>query len=326
MEPAPREYRIAHHEPVRDFRLDNEKKEISFSAYGETWRFSVWLSDLKEKNEHHFYARFVDQKRSDKLSGFTVAPGHIVGQIVLPNDTLWLEARDPNQAHELFVYRQSQLSSPVELLPNLNSLQVPGIDQAAKRETEERISAYVIRVYYDQDWIVGPWGAWAAMVGLIHDVNVAYANAGLHGFNVEGNYGGGVYNPYGDTYAMLQMIGNVANSQPGYNLYAYMVGRNLGGIAWVGTACNPGYGWYYRTSVNGMVNWSRLFTVKTLAHETGHNRGANHDFVNQCSSNNQPGCQCSIMSYCFPQAGYHYPEANLYSGTSLNEMVRAGCY
>lgn len=71
-------------------------------------------------------------------------------------------------------------------------------------------------------------------------------------------------------------------------------------------------------------SWSRLWTVKTIAHELGHNRGAQHDFVKQCNPGQSTNCQCSVMSYCFPTAQTYGGAVNYFSATSKNQ-IKATC-
>jgi len=68
-----------------------------------------------------------------------------------------------------------------------------------------------------------------------------------------------------------------------------------------------------------------LWTVKTIAHELGHNRGAVHDFTNMCTSSVQTNCQCSVMSYCFPSVATPGGAVNYFSQSSISTMQAAGC-
>jgi hypothetical protein len=267
-----------------------------------------------------------NDKEDTKWSSFTIMPDHVTGMIVLQNDTLWLEAKDSNKPEELFIHRQSEMSVHPDLIPRIISRAVPEhvAREAERSQIEERISSYRLKLFFDQNWATGPWNTIAKTTGLVNDVNTLLRNAGLGIFNlnqawVRKNNGFG----NGQLEAMLNAIGAVAPA--GFTNTAWLVGRNIGGIAWVGTSCNANYASRYKTAVCGMTSWSRLFTVKTLAHELGHNRGANHDFVNQCSDNNTPDCQCSVMSYCFPEEGYPGGAVNSFSQTSINEMHGAGC-
>jgi len=241
------------------------------------------------------------------------------------------------------MYKESSVVIDETLIPALqNPLHTEDDHQVeeAKRETEgstnqrRTLSAYKVAVYVDQKWTTAannPWSSQADTIGLFNDVNAVYKAAGLGQFTV--TYQKQVTNTFSSINDMLNYLSNTLSTtlstfkDTTYTSQAWLVGSNVGGLAYVGTSCNPSGNMNRKTGVMGLANFSRLYTVKTIAHELGHNRGASHDFTNQCSGTTTTGCQCSLMSYCFPTSTNNPGGAkNALSTTSINEMKTAGCH
>jgi len=216
-----------------------------------------------------------------------------------------------------------------------------GDDAAADATAERRnaqpraISTYKVGIFFDQKWASAsnnPWSSQANTLGLFNDVNAIYKAAGLGQFKAV--YGKQVTNSKTTLNDMLNYFANTASQNIGmikdtsYTNYIWLIGQNVGGLAYVGTTCSGSRtAQKQKTAVAGLVNYSRLFTVKTIAHELGHNRGAVHEFDNACTSTVKTGCQCSVMSYCFPTASNNPRGAvNFFSDSSISKMKATGCY
>jgi len=321
---------IAAYEPVSSFQVSENRDGVSFIAYGVQWEFDIWLSDVVENNANHFYGRL--RGGTQLLSSFTLAPNYVTGMIVLTNETLWLEA-PPNSGnpYQLFIHK----SSDVNIIPGKEQELrcgeanippgTPEQEQQAKRSIAER-GYKIVALLVDQFWLspaYNPWYTIDATYGLMNDVNVVYANVGLFGQGYQvlaylPNY----WTTADQTYTMLTYASNWQQYYipAAWNIVTYLVGNNVGGIAWMGGGCGR-YGPYYRTSVAGVVPYSRLWTVKNIAHEIGHTRGANHDFGAQCGQYQSGGCQCSVMSYCFPNAYTAGGPVNYFSWISTYEIA-----
>jgi len=328
--------RVAHYEPVIGFSLNAAKDYVSFNAYGKKWEFTLSSSDLTDNeadNEGHYFGRQLNVDTS-YLSSFTIVGDFVSAMIESGNDTFWLEARDPTKPTELFIHR----TSDVWFHPSVRNIncQHPGhqsrnpADKAEEGHLDAR-STYKCTMYTDQYWLSPAnnpsWYTSAGTLALLNDVNVVYVNSGLGGWSF--SVGGKVGNQYtqeSQKNAMLTYFSNLAQSR-GYTSSGrsahWLVGHNVGGLAWLGSTCNA-YGAYYKTGVSGLAYWSRLYTVKTIAHELGHNRGANHDFNSQCGANQATGCQCSIMSYCFPTASTYGGARNYWTSKSIKE-IKGSC-
>jgi hypothetical protein len=209
-----------------------------------------------------------------------------------------------------------------------------GSDVEDSEEHRKRaISSYKVAVYYDQKWAssTNPWRSQANTLAILNDVNAIYRAAGLGQFTVV--YKSQVSNSKTKLNDMLSYFSDTASrtlssfKESGFTNHLWLVGSNVGGLAYVGTSCKSTQPANRKTAVAGLVSYSRLWTVKTIAHELGHNRGANHQFTNACTSTLKSNCQCSVMSYCFPAAGNNPAGAvNAFSSTSINQMKAAGCY
>lgn len=204
--------------------------------------------------------------------------------------------------------------------------------RAAKRW---RVTTYKVAVFFDQKWALAsnnPWSSQADTMGLFNDVNAIYKAAGLATFTFK--YMKQISNSKTTLNDMLNYFSDTASksisaiTDTTYTNYLWLIGANVGGLAFVGTTCKGTSSAQNRkTAVAGLVNFSRLWTVKTIAHELGHNRGANHQFDNACTSTVKTNCQCSVMSYCFPAASNNPAGAvNQFSSFTINEMKTAGCY
>ena len=205
------------------------------------------------------------------------------------------------------------------------------VDSEAHRKRS--ISTYKVAVYYDQKWAstANPWRSQADTIALLNDVNAIYRAAGLGQFSIV--YRSQVSNSKTTLNDMLSYFSNTASTtlssfkDSTFTSHLWLVGSNVGGLAYVGTSCKSTTAATRKTAVAGLVSYSRLWTVKTIAHELGHNRGANHQFTNACTSTLKTNCQCSVMSYCFPAAGNNPSGAiNAFSSFRINEMKTAGCY
>jgi len=202
----------------------------------------------------------------------------------------------------------------------------------ATSTTTPQVTAYKVAVFVDQMWAAtsNPWRSMTDTVGLFNDVNAIYKAAGLKEWTVV--YQKQVNNAHTTLTDMLTDFSNTQSTSlsafkdTSFTTYAWLVGTNVGGLTYVGTACKASNAQNRKTSVCGLANYSRLFTVKTIAHELGHNRGAPHDFTNQCASGVKTNCQCSVMSYCFPTATNNPLGAkNVFSTNSINSIKSAGC-
>jgi len=311
---------VAHYEPVEKFTVSEDRDQLSFYAYNHKWTFQIWLTDVRSENKYHFFGRLAGPHKS--IASFTLLPNYITGLIVFNNETFWLEAKDPATPLDLFLYK----SSDITFDPAFAQLKCGHSGHTPVHQNHGHnkrvITSYA--VFEDQYWVSNgynpSWYTADGTYGLLNDVNVLYAASGLSTFNfaIEG-----VRSNSWITFDTLSyMLNDLAtfwsgNAHDGKNAL-WLVGNNVGGLAYLGTGCssNP----FYKTAVAGLSNWSRLWTVKTIAHELGHNRGANHDFNNQCGQGQGSGCQCSVMSYCFPDASTAGGAVNYFSQTSINEI------
>jgi len=318
--------------------MSEMKDHISFTAYGKDWLFTVWNSDVSdepEDAENHFHGRL---DGVESTASFTVAPNFISGMIIVHNDTFWIEALNPEKPLELFMYR----TSDVWFHPSIATLHCAHTDDAhneiaenmnpmSEQEKRAVITTYILA---DQYWVSSKsnpnFYTRDGTLSLLNDVNAVYASAGLKGFSFTvkafGKYT--LKNSWTTQGALQNMLNyfttySLTRFSPNYNTVAWLVGNNVGGLAWLSSACGA-YGDRYRTAVAGLAYWSRLYTVKTIAHELGHNRGASHDFAKQCASNQASGCQCSVMSYCFPSSSTYGGAVNYFSSTSVGQ-IKATC-
>jgi len=322
--------RVAHYEPVLDFVVNPERDHLTFKAYGETWGFSIWVSDVTpDENLHDDHFHGTKDGVTNSLASFTLLPDYITGMIIMGNETYWLEAKDPSAPLTLFIYK----SSDVWFHPSVSRLNCAHAGHAIAHDDAPRLetrSTHGCTVFTDQFWRSAAhnpsWSAWSATLGLLNDVNAVYSSAGLGAWSFTN--GGKRDNKWSTQNALNNMLNDfsafAANKLgSGFETASWLVGLNIGGLAWVGTACKRA-GPSYRTGVMGLANWSRLWTVKTISHELGHNRGAQHDFVKQCAAGQSSGCQCSVMSYCFPSAQTAGGAVNYFSSTSKSQ-IKATC-
>jgi hypothetical protein len=340
--------RISHIEVIRDWQVTNNV--VSFTAYHRTWRIDIWLTDVVENNENYYHGR-VQGDEGNTFASFTLFPNsQVSGMIMTHNETYLIESKPHPRGSgtDITIYKESNvLLDPHDELPGCQgAIGLPhahGRDADSEQASEEHaergdqmirtITSYKVAVYVDQHWLTAsnnPWASQANTVGLFNDVNLVYSAAGLHGFTFK--YIGQLSNPgYTTTSDMLPWFSGRSSTLASFRDTTYtnqlwLVGLNVGGLAYVGPSCNPSTPESSKTAVVGLVNYSRLYTVKTIAHELGHNRGSQHDFTNQCSSTLTTNCQCSVMSYCFPTASTPGGAVNRFSSTSINQMKTAGCY
>jgi len=345
-------------ERVYDFTIAESKDSVSWTAFGREWTVRLALSDVVEDNMDYFHGTLDGDVNA--IVSFALLPGvGLSGMIATQSSTWWVSAQPvPEHGFSMdedklgvFMIREAvsdldssvlpALSDPIhieedEVNDNTVTEEVEAEEEAAVDSEAHRkrsISSYKVAVYYDQKWAssTNPWKSQADTTALFNDVNAIYKAAGLGQFTVV--YKSQVSNSKTTLNDMLSYFSNTASTtlssfkDTSFTSHIWLVGTNVGGLAYVGTSCKSTTAQNRKTAVAGLVSYSRLWTVKTIAHELGHNRGANHQFTSACSSTVKTNCQCSVMSYCFPAAGNNPSGAiNAFSSFSINEMKTAGCY
>jgi hypothetical protein len=264
-----------------------------------------------------------------------------------PEGSAAVEAPLGEEEVAVYMYRESSTMLDMSQLPSLHDpIDMPPAGEDEEEEEEEvneeggdgpvrrkrAVSVFKVALYYDDKWASSknPWRSQADTLSLLNDVNAIYKAAGLAQFTFK--YQKQITNPKTTindmfTYWTSTQAGLLSTfKDTSYTNQVWLVGSNVGGLAYVGTSCKPTNAMKLKTAVCGLVEWSRLFTIKTIAHELGHNRGAPHDFTNQCSGSTKTGCQCSLMSYCFPSSSNNPNGAkNFLSQSSINSIKAAGC-
>ena len=129
------------------------------------------------------------------------------------------------------------------------------------------------------------------------------------------------------------------------DLAHFISGASLGGgIAYVGVLCNSSFGFGVSASMNGAIDWSTFdgspqplnWDFVVMAHELGHNFGANHTHsycppLDTCYANCNGAAFCqqgTLMSYCHLCAGglsMIDPEFHPYIATVMRSNVNTSC-
>jgi hypothetical protein len=331
-------------ERVYDFTVSETKDSASWTAFGRQWTVRLALSQVVVDNMDYYHGDL--EHDVNAVVSFALLPGTgLSGMIATQSDTWWVQ-RQPLPEHGfseeedklgVFMLREAVSDLDPSILPVLSAPVSAEDDHAVDENpettarSERAISTYKVAVYYDQKWAASTntWRSQADTTALFNDVNAIYKAAGLGQFSVV--YKSQVSNSKTTLNDMLSYFSNTASAtlssftDSSFTNHIWLVGTNVGGLAYVGTTCRTGPS-NRKTAVAGLVSYSRLWTVKTIAHELAHNRGANHQFTSACSSTVKSNCQCSVMSYCFPAAGNNPSGAvNAFSSFSINEMKTAGC-
>jgi len=333
---------------IMDFTVSPAKDMATWRAFGRTWTVRLALSEVVEDNEDYFHGSL--EGDDSAVVSFSLLPGTgLSGMIATHNETWWVTARKQRSVDDVedlsvWMYKESHVLIDESLIPALNNPLDAEPHEADQSESEESategterkrsVTAYKVAVFVDQKWATpsnNPWASQADTLGLFNDVNAIYKAQGLGQFTAK--YQKQVTNSKSNLNDMLKYFSDTQGAtlssfkDTSYTNQVWLVGTNVGGLAYVGTSCTKTSNMNRKTAVCGLANYSRLFTVKTIAHELGHNRGASHDFTNQCTSTLKSGCQCSVMSYCYPTATNNPKGAkNAFSSTSINQMRSAGCY
>lgn len=345
-------------ERVYDFTVSETKDSASWTAFGRGWTVRLELSGVVADNMDYFHGTLDGDVNA--VVSFALLPGtSLSGMIATASDTWWISAQpmpefgfsDEPDHLGIFMTREAHsqldasdlpaLSDPLHVEEDVEDVDATAADETtdhgeanAHSDKKRTINSYKVAVHYDQKWATAsnnPWSSQANTLGLFNDVNAIYKAAGLGQFTV--SYQSQVTNTKTTLNDMLSYFSNTAGTtlssfkDTSFTSHIWLVGTNVGGLAYVGTSCKPTTAANRKTAVAGLVNYSRLWTVKTIAHELGHNRGANHQFDGACTSTVKTNCQCSVMSYCFPAAGNNPLGAvNQFSSFTINEMKTAGCY
>jgi len=338
-------------ERVYDFTVSADKDLATWRAFGRQWTVQLSLSEVTEDNTDYFHGTLEGDAQA--VVSFALLPGQgLSGMIAERNNTWWIVARpveeNGNSIEEsdlgIFMFRETNDEIPAGAqLPPLQE-PISAESHAAESNTaadsnasgkKRTLTSYKVGVFFDQKYALAsnnPWSSQADTLGLFNDVNAIYKAAGMGQFTVV--YGKQITNTQSSISDMLTYFQNTASANiammtdTSFTSYAWLVGTNVGGLAYVGTSCQGSSAKQTsKTAVMGLVNYSRLWTVKTIAHELGHNRGALHQFDNQCNSTMTTNCQCSLMSYCFPSSTNNPGGAvNALTSYNIGQMQAAGCY
>jgi len=344
---------------VSDFVISSDKELISWTAFGRQWTVRLELSDVMEDNTDYYHGTL--EGDASAVVSFALLPGlDLSGMIATSERTYWIQALpviENNLSEEerdlgifmiqergsiqLTLNSESLFQDPIVVDVDVNSEEpsktCTGSASSAELSDSDKkrtISSYKVGVLFDQDWASSsknPWASQANTLGLFNDVNAIYKAAGLGQFTPK--YLKQLVNRMTTLNDMLNYFSGPASAtisamtDKTYTNYIWLVGSNIGGLAFVGTSCKgSAMDQSKKTAVAGLVSYSRLFTVKTIAHELAHNRGATHQFDGACKSGVTTNCQCSVMSYCFPSASNNPKGAvNWFSDISKGEMRTAGC-
>jgi hypothetical protein len=335
---------VSNSERVTEFTVSPNKDFVSWTAFGREWRVRLTLSEVVEDNEDYFYGTLEGDETA--AVSFALLPGMgLSGMLITRTETYWIAAQ-PVPEHgfsqndaDLVIFMTRETMPEGHQVAALSEPIHPETEEADAQEGNSRaravINKYKVAVFVDQQWTLAsnnPWASQANTIALFNDVNAIYRAAGLSTFTV--TFQKQVTNSKATLNDMLTYFSNTLSTSlssfkdTSFTNQLWLVGQNIGGLAYVGTTCKgSSQNMNRKTAVAGLVNFSRLYTVKTIAHELGHNRGANHQFTNQCSSTLKTGCQCSVMSYCFPTSTNNPDGAkNFFSTFTINEMHTAGCY
>eukprot|EP01087_Luapelamoeba_hula_P013688 TRINITY_DN3922_c0_g3_i1.p1 TRINITY_DN3922_c0_g3~~TRINITY_DN3922_c0_g3_i1.p1 ORF type:complete len:365 (-),score=46.71 TRINITY_DN3922_c0_g3_i1:115-1209(-) len=332
-------------ERVNDFAVSSTN-EVTWSAFGRSWSVQLTLSDVVEDNEEYFHGTLAGDDSA--IVSFALLPGNdLSGMIVTVAETYWISRQDDiiymssesNQdasSGQAPTFTEPLMHETVPAPEARSQVPAPSVG-TVKKATAERttVSTYKVAVYYDQNWATAsnnPWSTQASTIALFNDVNAIYQASGLATFSVV--YQKQVTNSASTVTDMLTYWANTMSTKlssftdNSYTNQLWLVGQNVGGLSYVGETCKGSAGvMKFKTAVAGLVNFSRLWTVKTIAHELGHNRGAVHTFDNQCAGSTATGCQCSVMSYCFPSSTNNPQGAtNWFADSTIELMKSKGCY
>jgi len=322
---------------VTDFTVSESKDLARWTAFGREWIAHLELSAVMEDNTDYFIGTLEGDESA--VVSFSLLPGSgFSGMIATGEATWWLRAAPviennlSEEEDDLVIFMVREEGGMHALTP---SFEAPLEDDSPVNEDESpvkrSISSYKVAVFFDQKWAStsNPWASQANTIGLFNDINAVYKAAGLGQFTAV--YQKQISNSKTTLSDMLNTFGAQslsAYSDTSYTHYVWLIGANVGGLACVGTSCQGTRSAQNRkTAVAGLASFSRLWTVKTIAHELGHNRGASHYFDGACKSGVTTNCQCSVMSYCFPSSTNNPKGAvNFFATTSINQMKSAGCY
>jgi len=257
-------------ERVYDFTVSESKDLASWTAFGREWIVHLELSDVVEDNTDYFHGTL--EGDASAVVSFALLPGLSLSGMVITGETTWWIRAMPvveNGMSEaeadlgIFMIQEqsslqntlSQFATPLEAGVELDvnpssscasgaSLEVEVDASAALNDRKRTISTYKVGILFDQKWATAsnnPWSSQADTLGLFNDVNAIYKAAGLGQFQAQ--YLKQVTNSLTTLNDMLNYISDTASANiaamkdTSYTNYIWLVGTNVGGLAYVGTTC-----------------------------------------------------------------------------------------
>lgn len=254
-------------------------------------------------NDLHYWG--VVEGDINSLTAISISRHEVMGFIHFNDLAYSLGRLDRERGNWYMLYEEGELTSPPSAVCEYD----PAIHEIKSGQTsEQRMSPNpdnCVRMYVEADYSIyqdkGSVSATTSYVsGVFNQVSILFANDNMN-LVVNEIFVWSSPDPYTGPSSgnYLNQFRNNLNGNFNGDL-AHLVGYGGGGgVAYVGTLCNPSFGVAYSgigSSYNLVPTYS--WTVNVVAHEIGHNLGSPHTHACAWNGNN------TAIDDCGPSAGY----------------------